>query len=131
MKTFTITEDHLKLLRRFNVTWDDCETGAPVIDQKRPYGNSNVANDIHQILTGERIGSLNSARGELSEAERERYLSLHREMETVLQIVLATGRFGVGLYQQEKKYDYRSWIASGPVIETAELQGMRNAAKLV
>ena len=30
--------------------WDDCEFGAPAIDCKRPYGNSDVYNDIAKIL---------------------------------------------------------------------------------
>jgi hypothetical protein len=28
-KIFTLTEDHLKLLRRMNVGWQFCEGGAP------------------------------------------------------------------------------------------------------
>ena len=31
-KRFTLTEEHLKLLRHANVRWDDCEFGAPAID---------------------------------------------------------------------------------------------------
>ena len=30
-----------KLLRRANIQWEDCETGAPCIDPKRPYGEPN------------------------------------------------------------------------------------------
>lgn len=52
-QTFTVTDEHVKLLRRFQVGWQDCETGAPEIDPKRPYGNSAVPEDIHEILTGE------------------------------------------------------------------------------
>jgi len=48
MKTqiFTVTDEHLKLLRRFHVGWHDCKTGAPEIDPKHPYGNSAVPEDI-------------------------------------------------------------------------------------
>ncbi len=36
MKTFRLTESHLKLLRRANVSWCGDEHGAPQIDPKRP-----------------------------------------------------------------------------------------------
>ncbi len=100
-QTFTVTEQHLKLLRRFQVGWQDCETGAPEIDPKRPYGNSAVPEDIHEILTGETIGCTDSKREELTEKESEDYLKLHREMETALQIALATGQFKAGNYEAE------------------------------
>lgn len=56
--TFTVTDDHLKLLRRASVGWSDCEFGAPEIDPKRPYGNSNVLGDIAEILG---LGEANEA----------------------------------------------------------------------
>ena len=100
-QTFTVTEQHLKLLRRFNVGWQDCETGAPEIDPKRPYGNSAVPEDIHEILTGETIGCTDSKREELTVKETEDYMKLHRETETALQIALSTGQFKAGNYEAE------------------------------
>lgn len=47
---FELTRDHLKLLRNAYVGWHDCETGAPRIDPKRPYGNQRVALDVAEIL---------------------------------------------------------------------------------
>jgi hypothetical protein len=38
---FTVTDDHLRLLRRACVSWDQAEFGAPEVDCKRPYGSSN------------------------------------------------------------------------------------------
>ena len=101
MQTFTLTETHLKLLRRFQVGWQDCETGAPEIDPKRPYGNSAVPEDMHTILTGETIGFDDSKRDALTLDERKRYLELHRETKIALQIVLATGQFKPGMYECE------------------------------
>lgn len=49
---FTVTEDHLKLLRHIRgVRWDPGEGfGAPFINSKRPYGNSDVPRDVAEIL---------------------------------------------------------------------------------
>lgn len=81
-KRFSVTEDHLLLARAMNVGWCGDEFGAPQIDPKRPYGNSDTLGDIEKI-TGR------------SQPNPHR---LHREMETVLQIILATGYFREGDY---------------------------------
>jgi hypothetical protein len=49
-REFTVTDEHLRLLRRAYVFWEEAEFGAPSIDPKRPYGNSNVFGDIAEIL---------------------------------------------------------------------------------
>ena len=98
-KTFILTENHIKLLRRFRVGWQDAEFGAPEIDPKRPYANSDVENDIHFILTGEKVGSTFSTRGKLTQEERHEYKKLHSETEIALQIVLSTGQFKAGNYE--------------------------------
>jgi hypothetical protein len=83
--TFAVTEDHLKLARRMYVGWLDVEYGAPEINPKRPYGNSDVPSDIADILGRE-----------LSDDDA---YAIHREMETVLQITLVTGQFKTGRYE--------------------------------
>jgi hypothetical protein len=92
--TFTVTEQHLALLKRANVRWEDCEFGAPAIDCKRPYGDSDVLLDMSEILDlditdkdGDRIPAV--------EAELTR---IHKETGTALQIALAVGYFKVGKY---------------------------------
>jgi precorrin-6A/cobalt-precorrin-6A reductase len=47
---FTVTEDHLTLLRHARVSWDEAEYGSPSIDAKRPYGWSDVEGSIAQLL---------------------------------------------------------------------------------
>lgn len=94
--TFTLTELHLRLLRRMYVGWQDCESGAPEIDPKRPYGNSNVADDVSEIC-GRPI-------------PRDRAMELHSETQTALQIVLVTGEFAPGEFVQRDRYDVRSWV---------------------
>lgn len=114
-QTFTLTKEHLKLLRHFNVGWQDCEYGAPEIDPKRPYGNSSVENDIHEILTGESIGCTYSKRDGLKDWESEKYSKLHKETETALQIVLSVGKFEIGNYEAEE-YTHK-WVKVGATKE--------------
>ena len=87
----TITEAHLKLLRRANVQWLDIEFGAPGLDPKRPYGNSSVLEDMHEILTGESIGCTDSERDSLTRGEEDRYAELHLQMRAVLQALCMLG----------------------------------------
>ena len=126
---FEIKKEHLKLLQRFNVGFnDECEFGAPEIDPKRPYGNSSVYQDILEILgmkelkSGvfefELFGEKWILKGEdkynlyLDGADEERLIEqldkLHKEMETVLQICLCTLSFEIGEYETEP-YDYDGW----------------------
>jgi hypothetical protein len=94
VRDFTVTDEHLRLLRHAYVSWFDAEFGAPSIDPKRPYGNSNVYGDMAEVL--------GLADGECQdEAEEDwpppeakwRFLRLHVETAIVLQIALATGEF--------------------------------------
>lgn len=102
IQRFVMTKEHLKLMRRMYVDWWDCEFGAPAINPKRPYGNSDVLHDIHEILTGETIGRTDSKRDELTERESRKYAKLHQEMQTALQVALSTGSFKVGKYEAEE-----------------------------
>ena len=98
-KRFRMKKEHLKLLKRMYVGWQNCESGAPEIDPKRPYGNSSVPEDIHEILTGESIGCTDSKREELTEKETEKYWNLHKETETALQILLSNLSITPGIYE--------------------------------
>jgi len=93
MEKFTLTKTHLKLLRRFEVGWQDCEFGAPEIDPKRPYGNSDVEEDMREILPELPLND-------------EECCSLHKETQNALQIVLRTGKFKAGDYERE---EYGVW----------------------
>lgn len=99
---FTLTEQHVVLLRAANVRWDESEFGAPAIDSKRPYGNSDVIEDLGELL------------GYGPEPERgypddvaATLNRLHRETETALQVVLATGQFTPGHYAAPYTKDWR------------------------
>jgi hypothetical protein len=101
---FRLTEDHLKLLRRANVTWEDAEyDGAPCIDLKRPYGNSYVAGDVAEILDRlrgkcETCGHEPSDQ-ELTDKQVKELLAIHRETEHALSIVLQHGH-RPGIYER-------------------------------
>jgi hypothetical protein len=106
VKRFTVTDEHLRLLRRAHVGWDEIEFGAPEINAKRPYGNSNVYGDIAEIL-----GLVDGAwQDEVEEdwppPELEwRFLRLHVETAIALQIALATGEFRAGPYVRGSEHN--------------------------
>lgn len=103
-KIFELKEEHLKLLRKMIIGWDDCEFGAPIIDPKRPYGNSYVYEDIANILG---IKGFKDYDDEISFSEEQKNLmdKLHRETETVLQIVLISGKFEAGTYEADEYHN--------------------------
>lgn len=103
MRRFTLTADHITLLRCAYVRWEDCETGAPAIDCKRPYGNSWVEMDIARKL-GWDVFLDQFEEPYLSKDQADRATELHRETETALQVILAKGTFQMGTYVAD---DYR------------------------
>lgn len=106
MTTFTLTEDHIKLLQRSYIEYDGyTETGGFEQDPKRPYGNSDVAGDVYEILEGEEWDTEEDMPDRLYES----LMRTHKEVATALQIVLVTGKFETGTYQTTRMYDSRSW----------------------
>jgi hypothetical protein len=106
-RRFTVTDEHLRLLRRAHVTWLDAEFGAPEIDGKRPYGSSAVYSDIAEILGIPEEEWSDGEYNPLPEVEW-RFLRLHVETAVVLQIALATGEFRPGRYVREGSW-YNGW----------------------
>lgn len=102
--TFDLTHDHLKLLQRMNVGWCDDEFGAPEIDPKRPYGNSDVLRDMVELLMPNVPWDSESydPPGGLPESTIAALNAIHKEMETALQVVLAAQSFEPGRYTAEK-----------------------------
>lgn len=102
--TFTVTDDHLRLLDRINIGYDDStEFGAPEVDPKRPYGNSDVYGDIGEILGVQPDGE-DDWGPEFSDAQRERFRRIHRDMETVLQILVRHRSIRAGVYRRSSPY---------------------------
>lgn len=104
---FNVTEEHMKLLKQMWVSWDDCEFGAPEIDPKRPYGNSDVYDDMAEILGIKKPDVEDWVLSDAAPSAKlcKRLDKLHKEMETVLQILvrnpegISPGRYG------KEKYD--------------------------
>jgi len=113
--TFIMTEDHIKLLTNAYVSWEYCEYGAPAIDGKRPYGNSNVVWDIAEILgwivpsimTDEEDDDFYDGTGKF-EGIHERAEKIHEETQTALQIILRTKSFVPGTYKRDTGWT-RNW----------------------
>lgn len=121
-----VKEEHLKLLQRFVVGWDDCEFGAPTIDPKRPYGDSDVYQSMINILGLKELrdgvyefildGEKWILKGEdknilyLDGKDEEKLTDklkiLHEETKEVLQICLSSLKFEEGTFE---KIDYRNW----------------------
>jgi len=117
---FEIKPEHLKLIQRFCIGWQDCEFGAPEIDPKRPYGNSDVIQDMVEVLGFEEIdperflfklfGEEYRLKGEdkynieFDDQEKlvEILTNLHKETEIALQICLETQIFQTGIFKHEK-----------------------------
>lgn len=95
-RRFTITEQHLKLIRAMQIDFDaSIEFGAPAVDPKRPYGNSSVYVDMRKILG---MPAPDDDMDCQEEEERALY-KLHEETATALQIAVATGSFEAGEYR--------------------------------
>lgn len=105
---FELKEEHLKLLRKMYVDWQDGYGGAPEINLKRPYGNSDVVYDVYEILHGREWNY--EEEDEMSESLYEEMLQWHRETQYALQIVLNTGKFETGVYSRPEKYCTRTWV---------------------
>jgi hypothetical protein len=98
---FTVTGEHLRLLRRAYVSWEEGEfLGAPSIDSKRPYGNSDIYRDIAEILDVPESEWADEDFNPSPDAEW-RFLRLHVETAVALQVALATGEFRTGRYVRE------------------------------
>jgi len=101
-KYFTVTENHIKLLRRACIDWENPGVGdlggAPGIDPKRPYGNSDILYDMAEIIG---LELFEDADGEthLSKEQAKLCKRLHREMEIVLQILVSNCEIKVGKYE--------------------------------
>lgn len=109
MKSFTVTEDHMKLLPKLGFDWNsDMYDGAPTVDIKRPYGNSDTLGYDVPIILGIRTDRYSDSWAELTMEEKERCRVAHRGMDTVLQILCCMGSIRPEEYECDR-YNYNGW----------------------
>lgn len=82
---FLVVHDHIQLLSNSYTYWNDCEFGAPGIDPKRPFGNSDVEEDYEEI-TGKPYNDV-----------------VYKQLETCLQILIDNLSIHAGLYRYDKE----------------------------
>lgn len=105
---FTITKNHLKLLKSMHIEWSDGPYGgSPCVNEKRPYGNSDVLGDVADI-----IGIKHDGDGCFEEEIFDFLRTLHKETATALQICLCTGNFKTGVYVKVNQFERKSWVRS-------------------
>lgn len=100
---FTLTDEHLALLRRMNVQWAGSdEFGSPCVDRKRPYGNGDVVGDMAKILGVQEVATDDDTQTHWPPGTTERMTALHRQTEVALDVVLSTGSFVAGDYVRKQ-----------------------------
>ena len=100
MEKFTLTEEHIKLAQRMYIDWNDCGDGAPEVDCKRPYGNSDVEHDICEILGFETKYRIDGE-GRYNDEDYKYAQKIHLEMGTALQLILKFKTFEPGKFERE------------------------------
>jgi len=101
---FEITEQHLNLLRNAHVSWAATEFGAPEINPKRPYGNSNVPEDVAELVVPGFVGWGYEARETYVNINERDLTRLHVETAIALQIILRIGEFRTGRFRRSSWY---------------------------
>ncbi len=112
VEKFTLTQQHIDLVRNMYIHFDNqLYYGAPCVNIKRPYGNSDVLFDVYEIVHAHEFEY--DPDDEYFDADIDpdgSLQKLHEETATALQIILCTGSFVPGKYEISRKYDSRSWV---------------------
>jgi hypothetical protein len=96
------------------IEWNDCEYGAPTIDPKRPYGNSNYQRDVFRVLTNgqtynkdlhidKKFFAVHDHMSDLEYCD-----AIHKETHIALQIILQRSSFDEGIFLKGSN-DYSNW----------------------
>ena len=94
-----VTEEHLLILKNLKIAWQYRGLGGPGVDIERPFGSSNVVDDLARILSLEN-----------QDEDMEAYLSdLYTDMTQCLQILIQCLGIEEGIYQREKKESCSDW----------------------
>lgn len=99
---FTVTLEHLKLLRGLEWLWNPHDFGGPIVDPARPYGGDVPVYDVASILYGDTFDLLDADGKEAfveDQSNRDRLFEMHDGLKHVLEIGIDTGRFRPGQYR--------------------------------
>jgi hypothetical protein len=110
--SFELKEEHMKILKSLDVAvyWQDCEQGAPAIDPKYPYGNSDVYPDLAKVLgvEPEDEGSFTSDQEhDMDEIWKGTEQALGIVMSYIDDRVMPPGEYAID-HQGEQKFDVTS-----------------------
>lgn len=97
MRRFELTADHLKLLRNANWFWSNVEYGAPAMNDKRPYSNSDVTGDINDLL---RWGIFPDPDKGYPTQIRELAKKIHMQLLLAIEVIFQSQSFEIGWYVQ-------------------------------
>lgn len=103
-KEFELKQYHLDLLKETIIDWDDCEYGAPSINCKRPYGNSDVEDDIAEIIKMPKKNNYDTNEEMWNDEAQEKLQDIHKETQIALQIILHCQSFKLGTYRKKEEY---------------------------
>lgn len=113
---FEVKPEHIKLFQRSFIHHSDMAyDGAFAQGYKRPYGNSDIAGDVYEILHDGRSfwedhEDDEDFDDEMPEALEEELLKLHTELATAVQIFAYTLTIEPGLYRRPNQYQKRVWV---------------------
>lgn len=120
LRRFTLTSQHVKLLRQSNVRYSgNCEWGYVGLDCKRPFGNGDLVGDMARIIG---IESVQTDDGEehWPPGTRDKMVRMFKdELPIALSVVLAAGTFEPGEYECGQYADSWRPVAATAVAEKA------------
>lgn len=103
---FELTEDHIKLLEYSNINYSPhCEHGYIGLDCKRPFGNSNLVDDMANILEIEPVKTDDDEIHWPKGTSERMQIIFEEELPKALAIILKTKSFQPGLYECDEYYD--------------------------
>jgi len=105
--SFLVTPDHIKLLQRAMISWDDRENQGACVDPLQPYGSTCLICDVAKILEMKPKLDLKTGTTEYSEEQKEYVMKMHTETQMALQIFLKTGKMEAGYYEHDGWYNWR------------------------
>ena len=107
---YHLTEEQVKLVRELHFCWaggaEIGYDGAPCVGSKRPFGNSDVAYDILEIVDRDAAMKLQESLEDgsdgdpdLNEYMHQTYEKLYGTLAHALQVIVASGSFEPGIYR--------------------------------